>query len=309
MVVPRLAILLLFGLGALVASACGDGSEESGSEGPAVTAVLGTQDLAVGAQRVSFVVLEGDVPVTNEPAYVRFFKDAKAAQPRLVGEAAVPWVTIGAREEHAGDHDETELTGVYFVNVEFDEVGAWGIGITRGERYVPEKEIRLAFEVKARATTPSIGSPAIPFAQPTARDKPMKEIHTGSRADPDFHTLTISDALVAGKPSVIVFATPSFCRTRTCGPALDVAQLAAEKFGGRVNFLHIEPYVLDKDGNLAEDAAGNPFVLAPAGAAWSLPSEPWVFVTDAAGTVAARFEGPYTLEELDYTLTQLTSGG
>lgn len=76
-----------------------------------------------------------------------------------------------------------------------------------------------------------------------------------------------------------------------------------------MNFLHLEPYQLDADGNLATDSQGNQFLVAEIGKTWNLQTEPWVFVLDQAGYVVARFEGPYTLEELDYTLGQLTGKG
>ena len=39
-------------------------------------------------------------------------------------------------------------------------------------------------------------------------------------------------------------------------------------------------------------------VLAPAVEEWGLPTEPWVFVVDANGIVAGRYEGVVTPEEL-----------
>ena len=49
--------------------------------------------------------------------------------------------------------------------------------------------------------------------------------------------------------------------------------------------------------------------MAEIGKTRTLQTEPWVFVLDQTGYVVARFEGPYTLEELDYTLGQLTGKG
>ncbi len=287
--------------------ACGDGGDKAASG--ARTAVIGSSDIAVGAQRFSFVILDGDVPVTDKPAYVRFFKVASADSAELVGEGAVPWSPLGASEapHGSGEHTETELTGVYFVNVEFDAAGTWGVGISVGDKLDKKAEVLLQFTVKPKNEAVAVGDKAIAVKNPTSKDRPLKQIHTGSDVDPEFHTLTIADAVASGKPSVIIFATPSFCRTRTCGPALQVAIKAAVRFGGKANFVHVEPYELDANGGLATDAQGQPFQLAEAGIAWRLPTEPWVFVVDASGTVVARFDGPYALEELEYALQQLTS--
>jgi hypothetical protein len=60
------------------------------------------------------------------------------------------------------------------------------------------------------------------------------------------------------------------------------------------NFLHVEVFTnLDDPENLA---------LAPGVEEWGLPTEPWVFVVDAAGLVAGRFEGLVTPEELQTLL-------
>ncbi len=169
--------------------------------------------------------------------------------------------------------------------------------------------MRLTFEVKAESDAPAVGQKVTPVNNPVAGEKPLKQIHTGAEPDRQFHTLSVAKAITSGRPSVVVIATPSFCRTRTCGPALEVATKAQAKFGDRVNFLHIEPYELDADGNLALDGQGNPFLVAEVGKAWNLQTEPWVFVLDKSGYVLARFEGPYALEELEFALAQLTGTG
>ena len=307
-----LGLLAILSVAAL--AACGDGPD-SGATATAGktdrTVVLASSDFAVGKQRLTFVVLNGSVPLTDAPTYVRFFRKADTRSAQLVGGAAIPWVPIGAEEAaHGGPaHEETGLTGIYYVNIEFDEAGVWGLGVTVGDKLDIETEIRVQFTVKQKSEAPAIGEKAIAVTNATERDKPLRQIHTGSDADPRFHSLTVADAITSGKPSVIVFATPSFCRTRTCGPSLQVAIRAEEKYGDRTNFIHIEPYELDDSGNLVNDDKGNSFKPAKEGTAWRLPTEPWVFVVDKAGRVTARFDGPYAFEELDYSLSQLAAQG
>ncbi len=43
----------------------------------------------------------------------------------------------------------------------------------------------------------------------------------------------------------------------------------------------------------------------PFTAKWGLRSEPWVFLVDGAGNVAARFEAVVTMDELTGALTPL----
>lgn len=297
----------------VIASSCGDegpaGESTAESEATGRALVIASPDLAVGKQRLAFVVLENDLPVSEKPVFVRIFRDAATTAPKLVGEVGIPWAPLGAEEDQHGgpEHVQTELSGVYFVNLEFDAPGAWGIGVTVGEKFVAAEEVRVQFSVAAVNVAPALGSKAIPVTNPTSATHPLKQIHTGSEADPNFHSLTVADAITSGRPSVVVFATPSFCRTRTCGPSLQVAMRAEVKFGDDVNFLHLEPYELSTNGLLVEDKDGNPiFQVTKEGLAWRLPTEPWVFVIDAAGLIVARFDGLYALEELEFYLEQLT---
>lgn len=297
----------LVGVAVLLASGCGDGKPKV-EPGPGVyTVALATGDLAVGPQRLSFVLLRDDQPVSDEEVYVRFFKIPKSGAPELVGESPLPWSPLGAEEEvHAGNkHSEGELAGVYFANVPFDEAGTWGIGVSVGKKYDEKGEVRVQFDVAEKTHTVAVGGKAIPASNGTLKDTPLVQIHTGGAKDNGFHDLSISDALASGKPSVLVFATPSFCRTRTCGPSLQVAMKVSATYIDTVNFLHIEPYEIDSSGNLVtrQDGLGK---LGSTAELWDLPSEPWVFVVDRGGTVVARLEGPYAVEELTYYLDVLT---
>ncbi len=47
----------------------------------------------------------------------------------------------------------------------------------------------------------------------------------------------------------------------------------------------------------------------PFTAKWSLRSEPWVFLVDRAGNVAARFEAVVTMDELTGAFTPLLDTG
>ncbi|MGE0600668.1 MAG: TlpA family protein disulfide reductase [Dehalococcoidia bacterium] len=306
-----LVLAAVFG-GALLAAACGDGSGDSdegddGATNPGglptpgpggYSVVLSTADLAVGQSRVAFVIFKDEVPVTDTPAFVRFFKIGANNESTLKGSAPIPWAPLGvdSTEDH-GTHNDTGLTGVYYVNIAFDEEGQWGIGVSLGDELDEKGEVRLAMEVRPKSQAPGVGSKAISVDSLTLDDAPLKAIDTSPEPDESFHQLSIAEALASGKPSVIAFATPSFCETRTCGPSMEVVSEAAAAFQGKVNFVHVEPYKLDSEGVL-QFGSGNQRQLIEAGIAWGLPSEPWVFVVDSNGTVVARFEGPYTLEEL-----------
>lgn len=293
----------------VIAAACRGGSDSqptatthpAGSAG-GLQAIITSSDLAVGPQRFAVVLLQDDNPVSEESIAVRFFKLKDENNPQLVGEGAIPFSPLGIPGLTTSG---SELTGVYYANVDFDEPGKWGAGFTVGPQSDPEREVRVSFEVRAEPSTLGVGEKAIAADNPTLADAPLKQIDTSSEPDEAFHELSISEALANDKPTVIAFATPAFCETRTCGPTMEIVRAAYDKFGDKVNWVHVEPFKLDEDGGLLL-SNGNK-VNSDAANAWGLPSEPWVFVVDKDGTVTGRFDGPLTLEEIDFHLTQLTS--
>ena len=160
-----------------------------------------------------------------------------------------------------------------------------------------DANVRTTFEVKKKGTTPEVGEKAAGVDTPTISDvDDLSEITTDSNPDRRFYKLSVAEALENGKPAVIVFATPRFCTSQVCGPTLSIVKDVADDFP-RVNFVHVEPYDLDKVPEELEPV--------PAVAAWGLPSEPWVFVTDNEGRVAAKYEGSVSSGELMGVLRSL----
>src|SRR5207253_2634375 len=164
--------------------------------------------------------------------------------------------------------------------------------------------IKTRFFVDERTTVPAIGAPAPKSKQPVVRDvKDVAEIDSSSPPRPELHSMTVAEAVESGKPSLVAFATPAFCQTRFCGPVVDtvVAPLAQE-YKGKVNVLHIEPYKL-------ADARQGRLVPVPEMEQWGLTSEPYVFVLDGGGKVAARFEGITEKAEVAAALDKALAAG
>jgi hypothetical protein len=180
-----------------------------------------------------------------------------------------------------------EVSGLYRATVSFDRPGVWEIVVVPddGEPLSP-----APVSVLAEPPTPAVGDPAPPSATVTADDvATLAEITTDPEPEPSFYAMSVAEAVSSGRPSVVLFATPAYCRTGSCGPTLDVAKAVAPEFPG-VNWVHVEVYA-----NL-DDPEG--LEVVPAVAEWGLPTEPWVFVVDAAGVVTHRFEGVITAAEL-----------
>jgi peroxiredoxin len=73
---------------------------------------------------------------------------------------------------------------------------------------------------------------------------------------------------------------------------VNTVKAAAEKFGGKANFIHVEVY-----------KTFDPLVYADEMREWRLTSEPWTFVIDKQGVITGRLGGPVSLSELTQALT------
>lgn len=201
-----------------------------------------------------------------------------------------------------------EVKAMYTASADFTHPGDWGLEITALAAGLPDRTARVTFSVRDTTTTPAIGADAPPSDTLTATDAvTLSAISTDHDPDPAFYVYSVRDAIAAGKPFVLVFSTPLFCSSGTCGPALDLAREVASAYAGRVNFIHVEPYLLHvTDGRTQPelDVLGHPQPIR-AVTEWGLPAEPYVFVVDANGKVAARFEGMAYPDELTAVLDAL----
>jgi hypothetical protein len=197
---------------------------------------------------------------------------------------------------------------IYTSHADFAQGGDWGMEVTGHEAGKSDRTARMTFSVREKTETPAIGAAAPASDTLTATDPAaIVAISTDQDPDPSLYTLSVKDAIAAGKPFVLVFATPLFCTSGTCGPALDLVKQVMPAYVGRVNFIHVEPYLLQvTDGRTqpALDVLGHPQPVR-AVVEWGLPTEPFVFVVNAQGKVAAKFEGMAYPDELTAALDAL----
>ena len=198
-----------------------------------------------------------------------------------------------------------DTKAVYTASADFGHAGDWGIEVTGTAAGKPDQTARVIFSVRETTQTPAIGADAPPSDTLTGTDPAtIAAISTDTHPDSRFYTLSVKDAIAAGKPFVLIFATPLFCVSRTCGPALDLVKQVAPSYVGRVNFIHVEPYVLEVANGRTQqvvDALGHPQPVH-AVLEWGLLTEPYVFVVDARGRVSAKFEGMAFPDELTAAL-------
>jgi hypothetical protein len=202
----------------------------------------------------------------------------------------------------------TDSKAIYTSYADFARAGDWGMEVTGHQAGKPDRTARMVFSVRDKTDTPAIGAAAPASDTLTATDPAaIAAISTDDDPDPALYTLSVKDAIAAGKPFVLVFATPLFCTSGTCGPALDLVKQVMPDYVGRVNFIHVEPYLLQvTDGKTQPklDVLGHPQPVR-AVVEWGLPTEPYVFVVDAKGRVADKFEGMAYPDELTAALDAL----
>ncbi|MGH2757769.1 MAG: TlpA family protein disulfide reductase [Actinomycetota bacterium] len=293
-------VVAAIAVGALVGGACSEPPEDkprsSGDaqsfEGPVPSdakayPLVVSSEIVVGSNRFLIGLLnDEDAPIGSPEIDVeaRFFNlDESSQEP--VSEAQLSYL-----ESIPGER------GLYVGTVEFDAAGKWGAEVDISGDGLDET-VRTSFEVKEEPSTPEIGAPAPDSETPTADDvKKLSEITTDAHPDPAFYKLSVDEAIERREPFVVVFATPKFCSSAVCGPTLNVVKEVSEDHAG-LTFIHVEVYSnLDDPSNLK---------LVRSVKEWGLPTEPWVFVVDERGRVAAKYEGTVGPDELDAELEKL----
>lgn len=249
--------------------------------------VFVSSEIVVGRNRFLVGLLSGenDAPIASPriDMSISFFDlDKSARKPTTTEKMDFVWT-------------QKPRTGLYVNEVTFDSPGKWGAEV-RLDGARMDETVRASFSVGRQSSTPAVGERPPAVDTPTAGDvKGLRTISTDSDPDPRFYRMSIADALRSGNPSVIVFATPKFCVSATCGPTLDIVKRVSEGYP-HMNFVHVEPYRLP---------VGDERKVVPAALRWGLPTEPWVFVVDSNGRLAAKFEGIVGAPELRDALNKL----
>jgi len=163
------------------------------------------------------------------------------------------------------------------------------LGIVRLDGRLVVADPLAALPIGEKNGPPTVGARAIRVHTQTAADVGGDLTKLSTRIPPPQDMLDKDFADVVGKkPVVLLFATPALCKSRTCGPVVDIAEQVRAQSGKGVTFIQQEIY--------QDNDPGKPY--RPQVTQWRLPSEPWAFVIDRHGRVAARFEGVFSVGEL-----------
>ena len=265
---------------------------------PSLEAVVATKVLNTGMQRFAFL-LTTPTGIVNAPEVdvtSVYLGDGDAAQEARTAKFYV-W-PYGVR-------------GSYVTEMNFDRPGPWRLDIGLAHEDLAGST-QAAVEVLEEGPVPAIGS-----LPPLSRNKTLdsagslEKLTTHFTPDPGLYQVTIEEAAENGRPTVVVFASPAFCTSPTCGPQTDALSALKDANPGRANFIHVEIYDNPDEiqGDLSKARLSQPVLE------WGISdipdwfNESWTFVLDAQGRVSHRYEGFASVEELQQALDQLLASG
>lgn len=308
-----LLALLLAGCGQAAAPSAAGQPTGVAEAGP-IEPVFAFSEAVAGKNRIAIGLVRNNTPLNdpNAKVHLRFFDlDATNTQVKFEADAAYYGQGLPA--------------AFYVAYPTFDKAGNWGVEIQTqlpGQAQPSVSKQRL--EVKQSSDVPNVGQPAISAKTLTVKDVPdPAQLSSGTQIDPAMYQISLDQALTNGKPTALLFATPAFCKTATCGPSLEVTQGLQKQYGDKVNFIHSEVYKYPFDQSVqlqeanAQKAAKEQRPMteeernagfSDAMVAWKLGSEPWLFLIDTKGMVVGRYEGGITKEELGPALEKLIAG-
>lgn len=270
-----------------VVASCGGLEEPGDTSGTGLPtgaiSIVANADLAVGRSRLLVAVAESDGGRLGSPDQKVAIEVAPSEQPQMRQrtDGIFTWII-------------EDGFGLYRAEVDFDRPGAWNVTV------VPEfgRPLTPSIALVGEDTTaPDVGDLAPAVATPTVGESALKDITTDPEPDPRFYQMSLDEAVKSGETTVVVFSTPGYCLTATCGPMLEQAKVVARGYPD-VNFIHAEIYLGFHESDFVPDSDH----LAPSVTAWNLPSEPWIFVVDGRGMITHRFEGVMDPTELESAL-------
>lgn len=271
----RRLLVLLVGAIAVI-SACSSGVT------PLAVVASSSASIGTGEQRLLFAMVDPETNgfLASEDAAATALLRDEDGTPLGTYDLEFVWTVPEVRGIYAGYLD-IPAPGVYQVSVEQEglaESGPTGFVAVDDPPMVGPGEPALLSETRIAADVADLSL-----------------ITTDPDPDPEMYSMTVAEAVSNGRPAVLVFATPGFCTTESCGPMLDQVKALRPAYPG-IDFVHVEIYD-DLQVDNVED-----LVVVDAVLEWQLPSEPWIYIIDGEGTVVDAFEGAVNDDELTAVL-------
>ncbi len=313
----------LLGALALLAAACGGGEAPEPTPAPTATSapevidgeiaiVPAGADFAVGDNvHFPFVTMSlGGEILDVRDVTARFFADAVDNPTEVASVRAVkssPGVDIESEHIHAdgSEHEhgaEAVSKGAFYADIDLDRPGVWGLVVTGTLDDGTEVMGQMSFSVIEKPDFPAPGDIAIASDNLIASEvEDIRTIDSGTVAN-DMHEVKIKDAIAAGRPFVVVFATPAFCTSRFCGPVVEEVETLNDDYAADVDFIHIEIW-MDRTGDVV-----NPTALEWLAQENDRFTEPWIYVVDKNGVIFDRWEGPASRVIMEAAIKAVAGG-
>ena len=278
-------------LGIVLAVACGSSTPPDPT---AITPILATPILEVGEQRLAFLLTTTKGLIKTPTALVTpVYLDGDGTPGETLNAAFNLW-PYGVR-------------GSYSTYANFDRPGRWRLDV-QVDNPDGVDQIQIEVEVLEKSPVPALGSIApLSLTKTLDNQGSIEKLTTDYSPDPDLYRLSIKEAVENPLPSVVVFASPAFCTSPTCGPQVDTVGELKDEHPGQANYIHVEIY--DNPDEIQGDLdRAQIFSVVDD---WGLTSiedyfnESWTFILDADGTIRDRFEGFATLDELEAALLKV----
>ena len=251
--------------------------------------VMAVTDIAIGDNRLAFAIIGKDGPLIMDRINIKLSiaKDNLERSVTQLEAVFQPWPQGNA--------------GVYIANADLKNSGEWIIHAI--DPFKPDEVLgSVKFLVNKTSSSPSIGVKPKPLQNLTIKDViDVNQITSSIKPDLELYTTSVSEAIDNGRPTIITFASPSFCRTATCGPQLEIISSLNARFRDRLDLIHIEVYErneIGNDGNYELQVSG---LLKE----WGVNSEPFTFLLDKNGIIVAKFEGFVTESELENKIKEM----
>lgn len=170
--------------------------------------------------------------------------------------------------------------GVYLTTLDLPDPGIFEILTVKGQDW-GMATIQVIRPEDSAAPVP--GDRVISIPTPTTANPQDYQVICTQEPPCAMHDVSLDAALAAGRPVAVLFATPLYCVSATCSPAVGALDVLRQSRGwGNMAFIHTEIYA---DAGITLGAP-----VGPQG--WNLPVEPYLFTVNADGTILERLEGP-----------------
>ncbi len=261
------------------------------------------QEFRTGTERFGFALFREDRSQITDASVAVYAAPAgggPAEGPYLARYESLAVTPQFQSRQTASDPDAAG--SIYTTEIPFEKPGRYELlGIARqGGKLVAATTPTPGVVVKdpAKDAIPAVGSTPPRIHTPTEASAGGDIASIDTRLPPSSMHDTDFAEVLGKKPVVLLFATPQLCQSRVCGPVVDIAeQVKAKLANDDVEFIHMEVF---RDNRIDRG-------IRPQMAAFHLLSEPWLFVFDRSGKVAARIEGAFSERELERAIARAVS--